>query len=354
MLLCSFGKISRLLKLGLTLLTVAIVANAANSSAAGDTCKRDADGLCASEREFINQLNSRRNWRIDREVNGKIYLGKPADAGKFPWMAAVGVAESTHSGYVCGGTLIAKQWIMTAAHCFVSSVSSLKNTQLSALINEVDIRQGFTGSKASWIAEVYLPKGFMDECGGKDVALLKLRDEFEIEAGKLATPITAQKFADIGHDNEESGSELINYSILGFGATENSSSTSILNAAQVRSLSTGRCRLEKIYGDSIRDDMICAGSLTDIERSDACNADSGGGLVLQTTVGDQEQNLVAGIVSWGGAPIDGKACSARQSCTTDPFRVGVYTRVSSYESYITDCINGNDACLEFFELWAKH
>lgn len=46
-------------------------------------------------------------------VSGHIVGGAVATRGQFPWQAVV----SADNAYLCGGSLIAPQWILTAAHC---------------------------------------------------------------------------------------------------------------------------------------------------------------------------------------------------------------------------------------------
>jgi secreted trypsin-like serine protease len=46
-------------------------------------------------------------------AEGKILAGTPVGGIMYPWMAAI-LYDGSH---ICSGTLISRQWIMTAAHC---------------------------------------------------------------------------------------------------------------------------------------------------------------------------------------------------------------------------------------------
>src|SRR5688500_18515972 len=53
------------------------------------------------------------------EEDPEIVGGREAEPGAWPWQAALVQAQSANAfnGQFCGGTLIAPEWVLTAAHC---------------------------------------------------------------------------------------------------------------------------------------------------------------------------------------------------------------------------------------------
>lgn len=57
----------------------------------------------------------------------RIVGGTPAKLGAFPWMALIGYTnELDETSFKCGGSLITKRHILTAAHCLKSTLSSVR------------------------------------------------------------------------------------------------------------------------------------------------------------------------------------------------------------------------------------
>lgn len=51
------------------------------------------------------------------DEDGKIVGGQKARRGQFPYQAAMYLYKPDQSSSKCGGSLISRQWILTAAHC---------------------------------------------------------------------------------------------------------------------------------------------------------------------------------------------------------------------------------------------
>ena len=56
-----------------------------------------------------------------RPISTRIVGGHPARPGTWPWMANIKVVfprGTLQAEHLCGGSLIAPQWVLSAAHCF--------------------------------------------------------------------------------------------------------------------------------------------------------------------------------------------------------------------------------------------
>lgn len=51
-------------------------------------------------------------------ISTRIINGIHADSRQFPWhVSVIGTHKITNNLQLCGGSLIARQWVLTAAHC---------------------------------------------------------------------------------------------------------------------------------------------------------------------------------------------------------------------------------------------
>ncbi len=74
-------------------------------------------------------------------VEAKVFGGGRSQALAWPWMAALlrtNISGSTYNKQFCGGTLIAPQWVLTAAHC-TYDISGHERSDLEVLLGENDL-----------------------------------------------------------------------------------------------------------------------------------------------------------------------------------------------------------------------
>ncbi len=232
-------------------------------------------------------------------------LGKSeATPGAQPWMVAQVDANESNAyyGQGCGGSLIAPQWVLTAAHC-------LEDTSA----NEIDYvigRHMLSSNEGERIgaAQIILHPGYAQTDGeDHDIALVKL--ERPATAG---TPIALVTDATTHLDNPGVIARVTGWGQMG----ENDERyPDALFGVDIPLVSQATCKAQ-LGDDAIQAGEICAGAPEG--GKDSCYGDSGGPLTVSDEKGGQ---ALAGVVSWGDE------CGAANSS-------GVYTRVTEYNDWI--------------------
>jgi V8-like Glu-specific endopeptidase len=248
-------------------------------------------------------------------IQSKINEGKDTSTQEWPFMVALVHKGTSHK--FCGGTLIAKNWVLTAAHCVV-----VEETNQLRSINAIDIIINDSAlnplDKERIAVEKILSHGghHQPTPDNNDIALVKLATA----SNALPVEILSQ-FS----DQDEAGN---NGLALGWGSTDFvsdliSSSSKDLQQVTLPIISNDTC--QPYYDVSITDNMVCAGFATG-NKGDTCRGDSGGPLLIyDTTSGTWRQ---AGITSFGRDFYCGSLNGA----------YGVYTRVKNYKSLISEII----------------
>uniref|UniRef100_A0A3Q2CS96 Transmembrane serine protease 3b n=1 Tax=Cyprinodon variegatus TaxID=28743 RepID=A0A3Q2CS96_CYPVA len=230
------------------------------------------------------------------KYNTRIVGGNTSKPGQFPWQ----VSLHFRSEHLCGGSIIASRWILTAAHC-VFEDSSLWTVHVGLTEQLIHGAHSLTVKRIVYHAQ-YQPKGL-----DYDIALMRLEEPLVFNG--LVEPICLPNYG-------EEFTEGTMCWISGWGATEEDGESSIvLRAARIPLISTKTCNQPEVYKGLISSWMICAGYLEG--RIDSCQGDSGGPLACE----DATVWKLVGATSWG------IGCAERN-------KPGVYTRITKSLSWI--------------------
>ncbi len=243
-----------------------------------------------------------RTLKLDPRIIG----GTPAPIGAYPWQVSIGLRNVPASiGHFCGGSVIARNWVLTAAHCVDGST---KPTSITVFFGTNILSES---RQSTAVEEIILHEQWDASSFDNDVALLRTKDVMDVVPIKLIGPNNEEKLVPVG----------VLGTVSGWGLTSVGGSTSdVLQHVGVQVVSNQSCNGPAAYAGSITDQMICAGFA--VGGKDSCQGDSGGPFV----VFDQKGGFsLAGIVSWG------EGCAA-------PNKYGVYTRVSKIYNWVKENI----------------
>ena len=102
---------------------------------------------------------------------------------EYPWMAAISDPQESQ---FCGGTLIASQWILTAAHCmFKDSAGTQPQTaaEIRIVLGEHDLLDSFESKipkKVVEVSQIINHPSYDASSSNNDIALIKLSEEVDL------------------------------------------------------------------------------------------------------------------------------------------------------------------------------
>lgn len=242
----------------------------------------------------------------------KIVGGTVTTVESHPWVAAIFWSTKTRRQvFVCGGSLIAPCWVLSAAHCFMNRA---KVRRLSVFLGKSALNETYESSEQRFqVEELIIHEGFDHSEGSynHDIALLRLKGH-----GQCAKETKSVRTVCLPPPGQRLQSG-IQCEVAGYGKEQEGLwyKSQYLRQAKVLLISHSVCQDKDYYGSLITGNMFCAGRPD--WSQDACEGDSGGPLVCEAG----GRLYLFGIVSWG------KGCAKE-------FRPGVYTKVTNYNQWI--------------------
>lgn len=237
-----------------------------------------------------------------RNLESRIIGGTQTIPTRYPYFTYLELHSYFGKVASCGGTLIAPDIVLTAAHCLVL----FPFTKVEAIVNRT--AASHVGREYKRTVVDYTVHPLYNS--NKDTA--------DLAVVKLGSPVTGVPLVKI---NKEKTLPVTNQwlTVIGLGLTSQYGAVSKkLNQATVRAVSFQDCNDENSYAGYISDAaMLCAGVAGG--GKDSCSGDSGGPLLVLGR--GPRLDVQVGIVSFG------EGCGLVN-------KPGVYTRVSTYSDWI--------------------
>jgi secreted trypsin-like serine protease len=231
--------------------------------------------------------------------------GEDAVPGEFPWQAFL-----TIGNFMCGGSLITSQWILTAAHCVTDENGQVVPTEfVTVYLGKHDLRLWESSEQIRGVTQILVHPQYDPYTADSDLALLRL-----VAPAVLNDRVRPVRLLQSPADDVLAEPGVL-ATVTGWGTLEEDGPISfILQKVSVPIVSHQTCNAA--LGGGITANMLCAGYAEG--GKDSCQGDSGGPLIVPDGAGGWKQ---AGIVSFG------------YGCAR-PQLYGVYTRVSRFVEWI--------------------
>ncbi|XP_062898091.1 granzyme K-like [Mobula hypostoma] len=238
----------------------------------------------------------------------EIIGGREVKRHSKPYMVSIQKAKGKESyQHICGGALISKNWVLTAAHC-----KKRLGSHPRVVLGVHSLSQNEKHQQKFIIQDKITHSGFNSRTPENDIMLLKLEKSAVINKYVNVLKLPKDKITDV-----KPGTTC---TVAGWGRTslcsENASDT--LQEVKLKVIGRKTCNSADYYNHTpeVTQDMICVGDSKG--RGDSCNGDSGGPLICH--------NTFRGIVSYG------------EKCA-DPKKPGIYTLLTKkYLDWIQNTI----------------
>ncbi|KAG5877786.1 hypothetical protein JTB14_027670 [Gonioctena quinquepunctata] len=257
----------------------------------------------------------------------RILGGKKAAIGEHPWMARVGIKRTSIFGpitnFVCGGSLISRYYVVTAAHCGTDNniVRLGENTENK---RNCDVR-GCAPDPQDIAIERFFDKHYDSGSIKNDIMLILLQKPAVFSEYLLPICLLHGSYL-----TKNVIGELVTVAGWGLVSNREGDTSSDLMTVDMPVLQNEICNNK--FERPISDDQYCAGfsvgkytaMFSKTVVKDSCEGDSGGPMMIAFREPPNRQLYLIGITSFG-----------LMKCGQGP---GVYTRVASHMKWILDTI----------------
>lgn len=233
--------------------------------------------------------------------NLRIVGGRETEVNEYPWQVLLitnrgkdrGVCTSMH--FMCGGSVIGDQWVLTAAHC-LDLHCGLRPDGVKVSLGEHNIYDTRESKVINHNVERIINHPNFNRISlNNDIALLKLTNKIDFKVHPHIRPICLPAY---GSNKDYSGYIA---TVTGWGDTYDGAgrASEYLKEVDLRVLANSECRRWDWSLRTITDQMMC----TYAKNKDACQGDSGGPVVTKESgsngVMPGQNYEQIGVVSFG-------------------------------------------------------
>ena len=210
------------------------------------------------------------------EIEGRITNGNTASVGQFPYQVGLSLQLNALSSSWCGGSLIASNWVLTAAHC---TIGAKKATVYLGATERTSAEVTYTVSAS----DIIIHAAYNDATLKNDISLIKIPSvSYTAKIQPVKLPAMASSYATYTGD----------YVIAsGWGRISDNipSVTKNLQWARFKVISNTQCAAYYVK-NTVTATNIC---ISTPGATSTCSGDSGGPLVLEST------KVQIGLTSFG-------------------------------------------------------
>ncbi|XP_046972750.1 CUB and peptidase domain-containing protein 2-like isoform X2 [Vanessa cardui] len=266
--------------------------------------------------------------KINREHTELIVSGSASKGGNWPWHAAIYRIHRLSLQYICGGSLISKLLILTAAHCVTINEAPVNHESLGVVLGKTSLLTNEITSQERKVYQVIVHDDFKKKTLDNDIALLKL--SAEVSFTNYVQP--ACVWLDAVYDQLDSYE--ITGTVVGWGIDQSDSLSNDLHEATIPTVPTLTCVLYDpvFYSNILNEKKFCAGNAN---GTAACNGDSGGGyVVFVSDTKDPSYKIDYQTGAWYVKGIVSVTLARKDSSICEPNAYTVYTDVAKYRDWI--------------------